>query len=68
MSECTYSAQEKRKWGENWTLIGPAWGRFTGLRVLLLHTGEDQQKILDLHFDYGPKMAFIGATYMHFTR
>ena len=45
-----------------------ALGRFTGLRVLLLHKGEDQQKILDLHFDDGPKMAFIEATYMHFTR
>ena len=40
-----------------------AFGRFTGVRVLLLHTGEDQWKILDLHFDDGPKMAFIEATY-----
>ena len=45
-----------------------ALGRFTGLRVLLVHTGEDQQKILDLHFDDGPKMAFIEATYIHFIR
>ena len=45
-----------------------AFGGFNGLRVLLLHTGEDQQKILDLHVDDGLKMAFIEATYMHFTR
>ena len=45
-----------------------ALGMFTGLRVLLLHTGEDQQKILDLHFDDGLEMAFIEATYMDFTR
>ena len=45
-----------------------ALGRFTGRRVLLVHTGEDQQKILDLHFDDGLKMAFIEATYMQFIR
>ena len=45
-----------------------AFGRFTGLRVLLLLTGEDQQKILDFHVVDGLKMAFIEATYMHFTR
>ena len=45
-----------------------ALGMLNGLRALLLHTGEDQQKILDLHVDDGLKMAFIEATYMHFTR
>ena len=43
-----------------------ALGMFTGFRVVLLHTGEDQQKLLDLHFNDGLKMAFIEA-YMHFT-
>ena len=45
-----------------------ALGRFTGLRVLLLYTGEDEQKNLALQFDDGLKMAFIVAAYVHFTR
>ena len=45
-----------------------AFRRFTSLRVLLPHTREDQQKILDLHVLDGLKMAFIEATYMHFIR